>query len=116
MFFSYKWFDRLPKKVRRNFFAGQAVSFRPFLRKVISPKYFINPREMNREVPVDGLLLGGMVPMMISGHDQKLFEPFGVRAEIAMSPSSVKGDKNQIRQDDRLRKSKHERNKDKSTH
>ncbi len=33
-----------------------------------------------------------------------------------MSPGGVKGDKDQIRQDDRLRKAKHERNKDKSAH
>jgi len=56
------------------------------------------------------------VPMVISGHNQKLFEPFGIGTEIAMSPGSVKGNKNQIRQDDRLRKSKHERGKDKSAH
>src|ERR1700730_9860874 len=71
---------------------------------------------MNSKVLIDGLFLRGMVPMMISGHNQKLFEPFGIGTEIAMSPSSVKGDKNQIRQDDRLRKSEHERNQDKSSH
>jgi len=54
--------------------------------------------------------------MMISGHHQKLFEPFRIGTEIAMRPGSVKGDKNQIPQDDRLRKPKHERNKDKSAH
>jgi hypothetical protein len=55
-----------------------------------------------------------MVPMMISGHDQILFEPFRIVTEIAMSPGSVKGNKDQIRQDDRLLKSKHERSEDKS--
>ena len=41
---------------------------------------------------------------------------WGIRAEIAMRPGSVKGNKNQIRQDDRLRKSQHERSQDKSAH
>ena len=52
--------------------------------------------------------------MMISGHHQKLFEPFRVGTEIAMRPGSVKGYKNQICQDDRLRKPKHKRNQNKS--
>src|SRR5579859_463842 len=55
-----------------------------------------------------------MVPMMESGHDQKLFEPFGIGTEIAVSPGGVKGDEDQVPQDDRLRKSKHHGNKDKS--
>ena len=111
-----KWFDRLPQKARRNFFAVQAVTFRPLIRIVVSSKQFIDPRKMNSKVLIDPLFLRGMVPMMISGHHQKLFEPFRIGTEIAMSPGRVKGDKNQIRQDDRLRKSKHERNKDKSAH
>src|SRR5216684_4129443 len=99
-----------------NFFAIQTITFRPFIRIVISSKKFINPRKMNSKVLVDGLFLRSMVPMMISGHNQKLFEPFSIGTEIAVSPGSVKGDKNQICQDDRLRKSKHERSKDKSAH
>jgi len=71
---------------------------------------------MDSKVLVDALFLRGMVPMVISGHDQILFEPVSIGTEIAMSPGGVKGDENQIRQDDRLRKSKHERNKDKSAH
>ena len=57
---------------------------------------------MDCEILVDGFFLRSMVPMMESGHDQKLFEPFGVGTEIAMSPGSVKSDENQIGQDDRL--------------
>ena len=71
---------------------------------------------MNGKVLIDPLFLRSMVPMMISGHNQILFEPFRTRTEIAMRPRSVKGYKNQIRQNDRLRKSKHERNEDKSAH
>ena len=71
------------------------------------PKDFINPRKMNRKILVDGLFLRSVVPMMISGHNQELFEPFGIGAEVAMGPSSVEGDKNQIGQDDRLRKPQH---------
>ena len=52
--------------------------------------------------------------MMVSGHDEKLFEPFRIGAEITMCPGSVQGDKNQIREDDRLRESEHEREQDKS--
>ena len=90
--------------------------FRPFIRIVVSSKKSIDPRKMDRKVLVDALFLRSMVPMMISGHNQILFQPFCVGTEIAMSPGGVKGDENQIRQDDRLRKSKHERNKDKSAH
>ena len=57
-----------------------------------------------------------MVPVMVSGHNQKLFEPFGIWTEIAMSPGSVKCNKNQVRQDDGLGKSEHERSKNKSAH
>ena len=57
---------------------------------------------MDCEILVDGFFLRRMVPMMESGHNQKLFEPFGVGTEIAMSPGSVKSDENQIGQDDRL--------------
>src|SRR5882757_10720030 len=89
---------------------------RPFSGIVVSSKKLINPRKMNSKVLVDALFLRSMVPMMISGHDQKLFEPFGIGTEITMSPSRVNGDKNQIRHDDRLRKPKHERSKDKSAH
>src|SRR5216684_1347886 len=99
-----------------NFFAIQTITFRPLIRIVVSSKNFINPRKMNSKVLIDALFLRSMVPMMISGHNQKLFEPFSIGTEIAMSPGSVEGDKNQIRQDDRLRKSKHERSKDKSAH
>src|SRR4029077_3194444 len=113
---SHKRFNRLANKVRGNLFAGQAILFRPFFRKVVSPKKFINPRKMNSKVPVDALFLRRVVPMMISGHNQKLFEPFRVGTEIAVSPGGVKSNKNQIRQDDRLRKSKHERSKDKTAH
>jgi len=54
--------------------------------------------------------------MVISGHDQISFEPLRVGAEVAMSPGGVKGDENQIRQNDRLRKSEHDGNEDKSAH
>src|SRR5260221_9618031 len=81
---------------------------RPFIGIVVSSKKFINPRKMNSKVLVDALFLRSMVPMMISGHNQKLFEPFRVGTEIAMNPSGVKSDKDQIHQDDRLRKSKRE--------
>src|SRR6476660_3158483 len=90
--------------------------FRPFIRVVIGSKNLINPRKMNSKVLIDAHFLRSMVPMMISGHNQILFKPFSVGTEIAMSPDSVNGNKNQIRHDDRLRKSKHERNKDKSAH
>ena len=69
---------------------------------------------MDGEVLVDSFLLRGVMPMMKSGHDQNFFEPFRIGREIAVSPSGVKGDKHQIPQDDRLRKSKHERSEDKS--
>src|SRR5216683_1017986 len=88
--------------------------FRPFIRIVVSSKNFIDPRKMNSKVLVDAFFLRSMVPMVISGHNQKPFEPFSIGTEIAMSPGSVEGNKNQIRQDDRLRKSKHERSEDKS--
>src|SRR5260370_36021500 len=65
---------------------------------------------------VNSLILRSMVPMMISGHIQELYEPISIGAENAMSPCSVNGNKNQIRKDDRLRKSKHERSKDKAAH
>src|SRR4029077_11485174 len=71
---------------------------------------------MDSKVLVDSLFLRSMVPVMISGHDQELFQPFRIGTEIAVSPGSVKGHKNQIRQYDRLRKSQHEGNKDKSAH
>src|SRR5262249_54640760 len=71
---------------------------------------------MNREVFVDGLFLRSVVPMMVSGHDQELFDPFGIGAEITMRPGGVKGDKDQIPQDDGLRKSEHEGSKNKSAH
>src|SRR6202035_255760 len=90
--------------------------FRPFTGIVVSPKKFIDPRKMNGKVLIDALFLRSMVPMMVSGHNQVLFNPFRTGAEIAMCPGSVKGNKNQIRKDDRLRKSKHEGNKDKSAH
>jgi hypothetical protein len=54
--------------------------------------------------------------MMVSGHNQIFFKPFGIRTTIAMRPGSVQGNENQIRQDDRLRKSKHQRRQDKSAH
>src|SRR5580700_385401 len=111
-----EWLNSLPEKALRNFLAVQAVTFRPLLGIVVSPKKLIDPRKMNGEVLIDTLLLRSMVPMVVSGHNQKLFNPLCVGTEIAMSPGSVKGHKNQIRQDDRLRKSKHERNKDKSAH
>src|SRR5438876_5381665 len=115
-FSSCEWIDGLPQKVRRNLFAVQAITFRPHVGIVVSSKNLIDPRKMNGKVLVDRLFLRRMVPMVISGHDQKLFDPFGVGTEIAMSPGGVKGHKNQIRQDDRLRKSKHQRSKDKSAH
>ena len=105
-----------PKEARSNFFAVQAVTFWPLIRIVVRSKKLINPRKMNGEVLIDTLFLRSMVPMVIPGHHQILFEPFGIGAEIAVGPGRVKGDKNQIRQDDRLRKSEHERNKDKSAH
>src|SRR3981081_1081690 len=71
---------------------------------------------MNSKVLIDALFLRSMVPMMISGHNQILLDPFSIGTEVAMSPGSVEGNKNQIRQDDRLRKAQHERNKDKSAH
>ena len=97
-------------------FAGQAINFRPSLGIIVSSKNFIDPREMDSKVFVDGLFLRSMVPMMISGHNQILFEPFGIGTEIAVSPGSLKGNKNQIRQDDRLGETKHELSKDKSAH
>ena len=69
---------------------------------------------MDGKILVDALFLRSMVPMMISGHHQELFDPFDVGTEIAMSPGSVQGHKNQIHQDNRLRKSEHERREDKS--
>src|SRR5207302_6658826 len=107
-----KWFNRLPDEATRNFLAVQAVTFRPLIGIVVSSKKLINPRKVNSKVLIDALFLGGMVPMMVSGHHQELFEPFGIGTEIAMSPGSVKGNKDQIRKDDRLRKSKHERNEE----
>ena len=38
LFLLCKWFDRLPQKAGRDFFAVQAVTFRPLLRIVISSK------------------------------------------------------------------------------
>ena len=104
----------MPKKVRRNFFAVQPVVDRPGIREVVCSKNFIDPRKMNRKVLVDAFFLRSMVPMMVPGHDQEPFEPFRVGTEIAMNPSGVKSDKDQIRKGDRFRKSKHEGNKDKS--
>src|SRR5580658_8806106 len=111
-----EWLNSLPEKALRNFLAVQTVTFRPLIRIVVGPKKFIDPRKMNGEVFIDALFLRSVVPMMVSGHDQKLLNPFCVGTEIAVSPGSVQGDKNQICQDDRLRKSKHERNEDKSAH
>src|SRR5262249_58128490 len=108
--------DARPQKPRQIFYAAKAINVRPFIRKVISPENFVDPRKMNSEVLVDAFFLRGMVPMMISRHNQELFEPFRIGAEIAMSPRRVKGDKHQIPQDDRLRKSEHERGQDKSAH
>jgi len=71
---------------------------------------------VDRKVFVDTLFLRRMVPMVISGHDQILFEPFRIGTEIAMGPGSVEGNKDQIRQDDRLRESKHEWSQDKSAY
>ena len=68
---------------------------------------------MDGEVLVDAFFLRSMVPMMISRHYQELLNPFRISTEIAVRPCRVKGDKNQVGQDDRLRKSKHERGKDK---
>src|SRR5579859_3922314 len=111
-----KRFNRLPQKARRYFLAVQAVLLRPLIRIVVSSKKFIDPRKMNGKVLVDALFLRSMVPVMISGHDQKFFQPFGIGAEIAMGPGCVQGNKNQIRQDDRLRKPKHHRNKNKAAY
>src|SRR5438876_217625 len=68
-----KRFNRLPEEVRRNFFAVQAVTFRPHIGIVVRSKNSIDPRKMNGEVVIDALFLRSVVPMMISGHNQKLF-------------------------------------------
>ena len=93
-FFSRKCFDRLPPKTWRQFLAAQAVLFRPLIRVVVRSKNLVDPWKVDREVLIDTLFLRSMVPVMVSGHDQELFEPFRIRTEIAVSPGSVKGDKN----------------------
>src|SRR5580693_6022396 len=101
-----KGLNRLSKETRRNFLAIQTVTFRPLVRIVVSPEKLINPGKMNGEVLIDALFLRSMVPMMVSGHDQKLFDPFCIGTKIAMSPGSMKGHKDQVCQDNGLRKSK----------
>src|SRR5215467_1735096 len=113
---SCEWVNGLPEKVGCNFFAVKAITFRPVVRIVVRSEEFIDPRKMNGKVLVDPFLLRSMVPVMIPGHDQKLFEPFRIGTKIAMSPRRVKRNENQIRQNNRLRKSEHERNEDKSAH
>ena len=54
--------------------------------------------------------------VMISRHNHVLFEPFDAWSEIAVRPSGVKGNENQVRHDDRLRKSKHQRSDDECAH
>src|SRR5215470_4989275 len=113
---SCKWVNGLPEKVRGNFFAVQTITFRPAVRIVVRSEESIDPRKMNGKVLVDPFLLRSMVPVMVPGHHQKLFEPFRIGTKIAVSPGGVKRNENQIRQNDRLRKSKHERDEDESAH
>src|SRR5262249_11342976 len=104
----------LSQEAGRNLFAIEAVSLRPVIGIVVSAKKPVDPGEMDGKVFVDTLFLGGVVPMTISGHNQKFFDPFSIGTEIAMRPGGVKSDENQIGQDDRLGKTEHERSEDKS--
>ena len=79
------------------------------VRVVIRSEDLVDPRKVDSKVLVDPLFLGRVVPMMISGHHEILLKPFNVRTEIAMRPGRVEGHKNQVRENDRLRKSEHER-------
>ena len=107
-----KRLNRLPPKAGRDLFTVQAVLFRPMVRVIIRSEDFVDPRKVDSKILVDPLFLGRVVPMMISGHHEILFEPFNVRAEIAVRPGRVEGHKNQVRENDRLRKSEHERDED----
>jgi len=93
-----KWLNRLFQKAERNFFAVQAITFRPFVWVVISSEDFIDPRKVDGKVLIDTLFLRRMVPMMIPGHDQILFEPFRIgtirrkkRVSIRTLPSTFRG-------------------------
>ena len=63
---------------------------------------------MDSKVLVDALFLRSVMPMMISGHNQELLQPFCVGTEVAMCPGRVKSDKDQIGEDDALRKAQHQ--------
>ena len=84
--------------------------------EVIRSEHLIDPRKMDGEILVDAFFLRSMVPVVVSGHDQKFFEPFRIRTKIAMRPSRVKRNEDQVREDDRLRKSKHEWDENKTAH
>ena len=111
-----KRFNRLSQEAGRNLFAIQTITFGPFVRIIVGSENFIDPRKVDRKVLVDPFFLGCVVPMMISRHHQIPLDPLRIRTKIAMSPRSVEGHKDQIGEDDRLRKSKHERDEDKSAY
>src|SRR5438270_4980546 len=91
LFLYSKCFNCLTEKARRNLLAVQAVALRPVIRIVVRSKKLIDPRKVDGKVLINALFLRGMVPMMISGHDEEFFQPFRTEAEIAVGPGSVEG-------------------------
>ena len=111
-----KWFNCLPDKARRDLFSVQAIKFRPFIRKVIGSEYLVDPGKMNSEVFIKALFLRSMVPVVVSRRYQTSCEPSRARCEIAVRPRSLKCHKNQITQNDGLRKGNHERRNNTCAH
>ncbi len=112
----YEWSDRLPPEAGRDSLSPEAINFWPFVGIVIGSEDSIDPGKVDGKVLIDTFVLRSMVPMMISGHNQIPFEPFRIRTEIAVNPGRVKGDENQVDENDWLRKSKHKRSENKSAH
>src|SRR5262249_6443637 len=102
-----KWFNCLPEKARGNLLSVQAITLRPFIRIVIGPEDLIDPGKVDGEILVKAFLLRSMVPMVVSRRYQTPSEPFRAGSEIAVRPSSLQRHKNQIRQNDGLRKANH---------
>src|ERR1700722_7565781 len=77
-----KRFDGLPQKAGRDLFAVEAISFRPFLGKIIRSEKFIDPGKVDGEIFVDALFLRSGVPVIVSRNQKKIFDPFRVGAEV----------------------------------
>ena len=111
-----KGFNCLPDEAGRDLFSVQAIEFRPFIGKIIGSEDLVDPGKMNSEVFIEALFLGSVVPVVVSGRYQTSREPSRARCEIAVSPRSLKCHKNQIRQNDGLRKGNHQRGNDTCAH